>query len=150
MFYAVCFNVYSLLRQSICSLGVKKYKDNHISIHIVLLSLLFSILASFTKMFLFCCIVRAFSFGFLFIFDSPLRNWFMLNVFFSDREIVPLSQRKWNLKTGNIWKSHPKALWLVSMLNILRYLTAHSLTIRCNKLGLNGSCLVRSFSAAYQ
>lgn len=33
----------------------------------------------------------------------------MLNVFFSDREIAPLSQHKCNLKTRNIW-NYPKVL----------------------------------------
>jgi len=32
----------------------------------------------------------------------------------------------------------------------LNTFTAHSLTVCCNKLGLNGLCLGCSFSAAYQ
>lgn len=116
MFCRACFSVYSLLWQSICSLYVKKHRANHISVQLALAIFLFLILCS-----------PAYSYwiegGFLglcwcFIFDIPLRNWLMLNVFFIDGEIAPLSQHKWNTKTRNIWRNYSKVLWQVSMLNV--------------------------------
>lgn len=112
--------IYAICTQPPCK---KKYKVNHISTFLQCYYLLFllhsqiqyhkdiPVLLYYGGLF--------FCFGFCFLFDIPLRNWFMLNVFFSDREIAPLSQHKWNLETRNIWSDYPKVLWLVSMLNIL-------------------------------